>query len=219
MEIDLSGGVKMKVLIAEDDPVFCRLIETKLVKWGYETVVTHNGIEAWEVLKREDAPPLAILDWMMPDMDGAEVCGKARESSQIRPAYIILLTAKDRSEDITKGLQAGADDYITKPFDDEEFQARIKVGVRVVRLQRLLSDRVTELEASLRRVKQLQGLLPICSYCKNIRNDQNYWQKVESYISEHTEVQFTHGICPECFQRIVEPELERLKKETPLSDL
>jgi DNA-binding response OmpR family regulator len=219
MEIDLSEGVRMKVLIAEDDPVFCRLIETKLVKWGYETVVTHNGIEAWEVLKREDAPPLAILDWMMPDMDGAEVCRKARESSQLRPAYIILLTAKDRSEDITKGLQAGADDYITKPFDDEEFQARIKVGVRVVRLQRLLSDRVTELEASLRRVKQLQGLLPICSYCKNIRNDQNYWQKVESYISEHTEVQFTHGICPECFQRIVEPELERLKKETPLSDL
>jgi sigma-B regulation protein RsbU (phosphoserine phosphatase) len=202
----------MKVLIAEDDPVFRRLMETKLVKWGYETIGTNNGVSALEILEKEDAPLLAILDWIMPEMDGAEVCQRIRKSSQLRLAYLILLTAKGRSIDIIEGLQAGADDYITKPFDEEELQARIKVGVRVVGLQRLLSDRVKELETSLKRIKQLQGLLPICSYCKKIRNDQNYWQKVETYISEHAEVKFTHGVCPECYQKIVEPELEKLKK-------
>jgi DNA-binding response OmpR family regulator len=202
----------MKVLIAEDDPVFRRLMETKLVKWGYETIVTNNGVSALEILEKEDTPLLAILDWIMPEMDGAEVCQRIRKSSQLRPAYLILLTAKGRSIDIIEGLQAGADDYITKPFDEEELQARIKVGVRVVGLQKLLSDRVKELETSLKRIKQLQGLLPICSYCKKIRNDQNYWQKVETYISEHAEVKFTHGVCPECYQKIVEPELEKLKK-------
>jgi CheY-like chemotaxis protein len=202
----------MKVLIAEDDPVFRRLMETKLIKWGYETIVTNNGVSALETLEKEDAPLLAILDWIMPEMDGAEVCQRIRKSSQLRPAYLIPLTAKGRSIDIIEGLQAGADDYITKPFDEEELQARIKVGVRVMGLQRLLSDRVKELETSLKRIKQLQGLLPICSYCKKIRNDQNYWQKVETYISEHAEVKFTHGVCPECYQKIVEPELEKLMK-------
>ncbi len=128
-----------------------------------------------------------------------------------RLLYIILLTAKGRKEDIVQGLTAGADDYIIKPFDRSELKARINVGERILRLQAELAARVKELELALANVKLLQGLLPICCYCKRIRNDQNYWQQVDAYISDHSEAQFTHGICPECRDKIVKPELERLK--------
>jgi len=144
-------------------------------------------------------------------MDGAEVCRRARSQEMGRLLYIILLTAKGRKEDIVQGLTAGADDYIIKPFDRSELKARINVGERILRLQAELAARVKELELALTNVKLLQGLLPICCYCKRIRNDQNYWQQVDTYIADHSEAQFTHGICPECREKIVRPELERVK--------
>jgi response regulator RpfG family c-di-GMP phosphodiesterase len=122
-----------------------------------------------------------------------------------------LLTARASREDKIQGLQAGADDYITKPFDPQELRARVQVGIRVLELQGALAQRVRELEEALSRVKQLQGLLPICSYCKKIRNDRNYWQQVEGYITEHSEAQFSHGICPDCYAQYVRPELERMQ--------
>jgi sigma-B regulation protein RsbU (phosphoserine phosphatase) len=201
----------MKLLVAEDEPVSRHVLQSILVKWGYEVVVACDGVEAWQILQREDAPSLAILDWMMPGMDGIEVCQKVRGSTHLKPIYIILLTAKDRTEDLVLGLQAGADDYIAKPFDVRELRARLQVGLRVVELQRALADRVKELEVALSNVKQLQGLLPICCYCKKVRNDQNYWEQVEQYISGHSEVQFSHGVCPDCYQKIVKPEFEKLK--------
>ncbi len=201
----------MRVLIAEDDAVSRHLLEATLHKWGYEVVVTTDGLEALEVLRRPDAPSLAILDWMMPGMDGAEVCLRARELSAGRLLYIILLTAKGRKEDVVEGLTAGADDYIIKPFDRSEMKARMNAGERILRLQAELGARVKELELALANVKLLQGLLPICCYCKKIRNDQNYWQQVDTYIADHSEAQFTHGICPECRDKIVKPELERLR--------
>jgi DNA-binding response OmpR family regulator len=162
-------------------------------------------------LSQPDAPSLAVLDWMMPGMDGAEVCRRARSLGADRLLYIILLTAKGRKEDIVQGLTAGADDYVIKPFDRSELKARINVGERILRLQAELAARVKELELALANVKLLQGLLPICCYCKKIRNDQNYWQQVDTYISDHSEAQFTHGICPECRDKIVKPELARIK--------
>ena len=201
----------MRVLIAEDDAVSRHLLEATLHKWGYEVVVTTDGLGALEVLRRPDAPSLAILDWMMPGMDGAEVCLRARELSAGRLLYIILLTAKGRKEDVVEGLTAGADDYIIKPFDRSEMKARMNAGERILRLQAELGARVKELELALANVKLLQGLLPICCYCKKIRNDQNYWQQVDTYIADHSEAQFTHGICPECRDKIVKPELERLR--------
>jgi DNA-binding response OmpR family regulator len=198
-------------LIAEDDAVSRRLLEATLTKWGYEVIATSDGLQALEVLCQPDAPSLAILDWMMPGMDGAEVCLKAREMAADRSLYIILLTAKGRKEDVVEGLTAGADDYIVKPFDRSELKARMNAGERILRLQAELSSRVKELELALTNVKLLQGLLPICCYCKKIRNDQNYWEQVDSYISDHSEAQFTHGICPDCRDKIVKPELERLK--------
>lgn len=174
-------------------------------------VPARDGLEAWEALKSEDAPQLALLDIMMPGMDGLEVCRRAREMDSPVPVYIIILTAKTLPKEIVTGLEAGADDYLTKPFDPNELRARIKVGERILELQRSLAARVSELEEALSSVKQLQGLLPICSYCKKIRDDRNYWEQVESYISRRSEAQFSHGICPDCYAQFVTPDIERLK--------
>jgi len=198
-------------LIAEDDAVSRRLLEATLAKWGYEVVVTTDGLQALEALSQSDAPSLAILDWMMPGLDGAQVCLKARALAGERLLYMILLTAKGRKEDIVEGLTAGADDYVVKPFDRAELKARINAGERILRLQAELASRVKELELALTNVKLLQGLLPICCYCKKIRDDKNYWQQVDTYVADHSEAQFTHGICPDCRDKIVKPELERLK--------
>lgn len=202
----------MKVLIAEDDPVSRLLLQATLIKWGYEVVVCVDGLEAWQKLQAADAPELAILDWMMPGMDGVEICRRLRATVQGKPIYILLLTAKGLRKDVVAGLMAGADDYVTKPFDHEELRARVQVGIRIIELQRRLADRVQELESALAKVKQLQGLLPICSYCKKIRNDRNYWEQVDNYLSQHSEVQFSHSVCPECFDFHVKPQLELLKR-------
>jgi phosphoserine phosphatase RsbU/P len=204
----------MKLLIAEDDPVSRRVLEATLARWGYEVSVAKDGAQALTALEAPDAPRLAILDWMMPGMDGVEVCRRLRKSLDNRPTYIILLTAKGRREDVVEGLQAGANDYVTKPFDQEELRARVQVGMRMVELQGLLGDRVRELEEALSRVKQLSGLLPICSYCKKVRDDQNYWQQVESYVGQHSEAQFSHSICPSCYETIVKPELNQAQESS-----
>jgi len=202
----------MKILIAEDDEVSRRILHLTLVAAGHEIIVTKNGADALTVLEKNDAPPLAVLDWMMPDMDGLEVCRRIRTRETGTPVYIILLTAKGGKTDIVQGLEAGANDYVVKPFDRGELRARVKVGETIVNLQQNLAARVMELEAALAQVKQLQGILPICSYCKNVRDDNDYWQQVESYISLHTEAKFIHSICPSCYDSVVVPQLERIKK-------
>ncbi len=202
----------MKVLIVDDEAVIRRLLETSLKTWGYEVVTASGGEQAWEILKQDDAPALAILDWTMPGMDGLELCKKVRALQKSKKPYLIFVTAKARTQDIVTGLEAGANDYIVKPFQREELHARVRVGERLLELQAMLADRVRELEDALARVKQLQGLLPMCSYCRKIRDDRNYWQQVETYVEEHSNAQFTHGICPECREKYVEPELERLRQ-------
>lgn len=187
-----------------------RVLEATLDKFGYEVVVASDGAQAWDALQSENAPRLAILDWMMPEIDGIELCRRVRSLSKAAPPYLILLTAKSSKQDVVAGLDAGANDYLTKPFDRAELRARVQVGAQVLELQSNLSERVRELEDALTQIRQLQGLLPICSYCKKIRDEQNYWHQVESYISEHAEVQFSHGICPACYTNIVQPQLNQI---------
>lgn len=196
------------ILLAEDDPVSRRVLETLLTKWEYELVLVEDGLAAWAVLQHPDPPQIAILDWMMPGLDGVELCRKVRETPGINAMYIILLTARERQEDIVTGLKAGANDYITKPFIPVELLARVEVGQRVLDLQNHLANKVEELEATLLEVKQLQGLLPICSYCKKIRTVDDTYQQLEVYISEHSEAEFSHGICPDCYQEHIVPQLK-----------
>jgi phosphoserine phosphatase RsbU/P len=194
----------MRILIAEDEPVSRRLLQKSLEQWGYELVVCTDGTEALAGLMAPDAPAVAVLDWMMPGLDGPEVCRRVREAAQPRQPYLILLTGRSRTEDVVAGLRAGADDYLTKPVDRNELEARLGVASRVVQLQDRLAARVEELELALSRVRQLQGLLPICSYCKRVRDDKNYWSQVEHYVVEQLDVRFSHGICPSCLEAVLE---------------
>jgi diguanylate cyclase (GGDEF)-like protein len=125
----------MKILIAEDDAVSRRVLEGFLTKWGYELVVASDGEEAWRELQQKGAPQLAILDWMMPRMDGIEVCREVRKRNREPYTYILLLTAKDQKENVIEGIDAGADDYLTKPFDAGELRARLRAGRRILALQ------------------------------------------------------------------------------------
>jgi DNA-binding response OmpR family regulator len=182
----------MKVLLAEDSRVQQRMLQRTLLDWGYEVVLAANGHEAWQQLQGPDAPPLAILDWMMPGLDGLEVCRMVRDKFRETPPYLILLTARGAMQNIVEGLQSGANDFIVKPPDREELKARVAVGRRVVELQQRLAQRVRELESALDQVNQLHDLLPMCSYCKKIRDDKNYWEQVDRYLLKHSEVRFSH---------------------------
>jgi CheY-like chemotaxis protein len=196
----------MDVLIADDDPLSRASLESLIKGWGYGVVAAADGTAAWDALRGAGAPRLVVLDWVMPGIDGPDLCRRLKQLP--RPPYVILLTARGDTADLVAGLESGADDYIAKPFNLDELRARLRVGARMVALQSSLADRVAELEAALAQVKRLQGLLPICSYCKRIRVDQNYWQQVEDYIRGHSDAQFTHGICPDCLTYTVQPELD-----------
>jgi phosphoserine phosphatase RsbU/P len=197
----------MRILIAEDNRASRCALELHLAQWGYDVVSTADGAAAWGAFQEPGAPRLAILDWMMPGLDGVEVCRKVRARPSTEPPYLILLTARAGRDDVVAGLESGADEYLTKPVDPAELKARLRVGCRVLELQATLEGRVHELEAALARVKQLQRLLPICCYCKKVRSDENYWQQVESYLAEHADVRFSHGICPDCYEAVVRPQL------------
>ena len=203
----------MRALIADDDRIATEILSTALQRMNIVVSVANDGGAAWELLTAGDGPSLAIIDWMMPTVDGLELCRRIRQTAAYAHMYVILLTGRDDRKDVVAGLDAGADDYIVKPFDPDELRARVQVGIRVLTLQERLADRVAELQDALTSVKRLQGLLPICSYCKRIRGDDQYWQQVDSYIVEHSDAQFTHGICPPCAQKLMaEIEEERQRR-------
>lgn len=203
----------MKILIAEDNLTQQLMLKLTFSKLGYVPIVTGNGLAACEIMLKPDAPKLAIIDWLMPGMEGVEVCRKIREAKSYEPAYLIILTSCDKPEDIVKGLKAGANDYMVKPFNVEELQVRIGVGRLVVELQTMLTDRIKELEAAQAQIRTLQGILPICMYCKKIRNDKQYWEQVETYVSDHSQVQFSHSICPDCYKIHVQPMVDLQDKD------
>ena len=193
----------MRILIAADEAVSRKLLELKLGEWGHEVVVCQDGRAALDHLVQRDGPSIGVLDWMMPQLSGVAVCREVRANPDTGARYLILLTSKTDRREIVEGLHAGADDYVTKPFDHAQLEARVAAGVRVIRLQEALATRLTELEAALANVRQLQGLLPICAYCRKVRDDGNYWSQVETYISDHTDVRFSHGICPDCLEKAI----------------
>jgi len=189
----------VRILVAEDDTIIRRLLQVALARAGYEVIAVSNGREALEEMARLDAPRMAVLDWMMPEVDGLNVCRRIRATAgSAAYVYIVMLTAKGRKEDLVEGLDAGADDFLTKPFDPQELRSRLRVGQRMLELEAALRAKVGELQAALDRVEQLQGLLPICMHCKKIRDEQNHWHRVETYIGARSAAAFTHSLCEEC---------------------
>jgi DNA-binding response OmpR family regulator len=174
-------------------------VRSHLERWQYEVVECRDGREAWDVLTAPEAPLLAVLDWNMPERDGVALCHELRQVDALSGMYVILLTSNQEKKDVIVGLESGADDYITKPVDWDQLHARIRIGKRIVGLQQTLAARVRELQAAVSSVRTLSGLLPICAYCKRIRDDQSYWKQIEHYLADHSDAQFSHGICPGCF--------------------
>ena len=186
----------MKILIAEDDRVSRIVLSELLSKSGHEVTAVENGQFAWDLYSSEPVPIL-ISDWMMPVMDGLQLCRKIRAEKRASYTYIILLTALSGKANYLEGMEAGADDFVVKPFDADELQARLRAAERILALQQ--------------EVRQLRGLLPICSYCKKIRDDRNIWTQLEQYVTEHSGALFSHSLCPDCYDREMKPQLDKLK--------
>ena len=193
----------IRALVADDDPVTATALAGALRRLDLEVSVAHDGAAAWHMIEGPDQPSLAIVDWMMPGVDGLELCRRIRQAPAHAHMYVLLLTARDSRADIVAGLEAGADDYLVKPFDVHELRARVHTGLRILALQKDLAEQIAMLKETIANVKQLKGLLPMCSYCKKIRNDADYWQQLETYISDHSDAEFSHGVCPTCFERVV----------------
>ncbi|MGH9523867.1 MAG: response regulator [Terriglobales bacterium] len=190
----------MKLLLADDDPIYCRIMENSL-RGDFEVVVANNGDDAWHALLEKPGPVIAVLNWLMPRSDGVELCRRIRSTEQTARTYVLLVTAKSRIEDVVAGFESGADDYIVKPFHPSELRARVMVGARIVGLQHTLDGRIHQLQDALQHVHTLRRLLPICSYCKRIRDDDDYWEQVDAYLKKHSDLEFTHSICPGCYEK------------------
>jgi phosphoserine phosphatase RsbU/P len=190
----------MRILIADDGATSRAVLVGVLKKFGHEVVESFDGTSALERLSQPGAPTLAILDWMMPGMDGVDVVRKVRALEQPISPYLIVLTARGDRESLVTVLDAGANDFLSKPFDAAELRARVEVGRRLVEMEAALDARIGELRQALEQVKTLRGLVPICAHCKKIRDDKGYWRQVEEYVKTHTHAEFSHGICPDCMQ-------------------
>lgn len=175
----------MQILVGEDEPISRALLESLLGSWGHTILCARDGASAWETFCGTPGIRVAILDWMMPGLDGVEVCRRIRAMGGDY-VYIILLTAKDQSQDVVTAFEAGVDDYITKPFEATELQARLRSGLRIVDL--------------LSHVRRLQGLIPLCMYCHKVRTDQQTWQRIDAYLTEHADALITHSICQDCVE-------------------
>lgn len=198
----------MKTMVADDSAVSRMLVAKALTALGHEVSIMEDGAGALSAFDGPEPPELAVLDWEMPVHTGPEICALVRGRDWPVTPYLILLTSRDGKDDLVEGLNAGADDYLTKPFDEGELRARTRVGERMLDLQKRLAERVQELEEALVKVKKLEGLLPICAYCKSVRDDGNYWHQVEAYVEARSSAQFSHGICPDCYEKHVKPQLD-----------
>ncbi|HOY54083.1 MAG: Transcriptional regulatory protein CseB [Verrucomicrobia bacterium ADurb.Bin122] len=198
----MTSATRMRILIADDDLTSRTVLTSVLQKLDYDVTALPDGQSAWEALQQNDAPRLVILDWLMPGIDGVELCRRIRSRETDQPPYLILLTTRAEKKDISEGLNSGANDYLTKPFDLSELRARLAVGARMIALQDRLFGKILELRDALEQIKTLRGIVPICSSCKKIRDDKGYWSQVEAYISRHSDATFSHGICPDCLHRL-----------------
>jgi DNA-binding response OmpR family regulator len=183
--------------MAEDDPVSARMLQATLSRIGYEPIIARDGTEAWE---RFDLEPVHVIvsDWMMPGIDGLAFCEKVRARAHTTYTYFILLTANNTSSaNYELASAAGVDDFLTKPLDAEAIRIRLRVAERILRYTA--------------EIRQLKEMIPMCVYCHKVRDEHDYWDRVETYIQKQTGSRFSHGACPECYEkemeRLVEPNI------------
>jgi phosphoserine phosphatase RsbU/P len=184
----------LRILIADDDAPARRFLQSALRKLDHECILAADGREAWEAYQHA-APSIVLADWIMPRLSGIELCRRIRADARPRYTYVILVTALTGKGSYLEGMEAGADDFVTKPFDLDEMAARLRVARRIIGLQG--------------EIRQLQGLLPVCSYCRRIR-DENTWTTLEDYVAARTDVMLSRCICPDCYHARIGPEMNRL---------
>lgn len=191
----------MKILVAEDDFISRKLLVTTLHQFGHEVEAFENGLEAWEAYTNHRWP-IIVSDWLMPALDGLAFCRRVRSRRTDDYTYFILLTANVQGRETYKeAMQAGIDDFLAKPLDRDQIWMRLRVAERIL--------------GYTKQITQLEAMLPMCSYCKKIRDDNNYWEQVEHYISRRTGDHFSHSVCPECYDRIVRPQLDQMRGTAP----
>jgi DNA-binding response OmpR family regulator len=192
-----------KILLVDDEQINLQVMSAAL-KDEFDLITAQNGFDAIAIIK-EQKPDLVLLDVMMPDINGFDVCSCIKAEESFADIPVIFLTALDADDYVIQGLELGGIDYITKPFDIRLLRLRVKNQIELkrrndlVREQRdLLVVQKKELEASFERIKRLEGIIPICMYCKKIRDADNNWRQLEQYIASHSDANFSHGICPQC---------------------
>lgn len=188
----------MKLLIAEDEYTTRLTVQVILEQWGYRVDSVEDGDAAWKLLKNPEGPQIAILDWEMPGIDGVELCNKVKTLDRDTPVYVIMLTGRDAQNDILKGFDAGADDYMTKPFDENELRARVRVAERLVSIQEELAISNNELRAVLNHVEMLQSNLPLCTSCMCVQDYDNSWRSIQEYATGKEDPRFQYTTCPHC---------------------
>lgn len=184
----------MKILAIDDDPVAQLVLEAALKSFGHEVVLAVDGAEAWAKLQATSVP-VVVSDWQLPRLDGLELCRRIRARGGRDYVYFILLTQHSATdENQQSALEAGVDDFLTKPIDLRDLRMRLRVAGRILDYSKQL--------------RELEAILPICGYCKKIRDDQDYWQQIEKYLHERTGTVFSHGCCPDCFETKMVPMLQ-----------
>lgn len=188
----------MNILIAEDDESSRLILEATLEAMGHKVVSAPDGREAWRKVLI-DPPDVIVSDWMMPDMDGIELCKRVRKQRSKNYIYFIVLTARSQRDNYLEAMQAGVDDFFSKPLKPDELAIRLQVASRILKFVKQLSD--------------LKRLLPICSYCRKVRNDQQFWEDIEVYIQANTMTDFSHGVCPQCYESHLKPQIDQMESE------
>ncbi len=200
------------ILMVDDVPKNLQVLGNILSKEGYKISAALNGEQALNILDKA-TPDLILLDIMMPGLNGFEVMKKIQNDKKAKEIPVIFLTAKTEKEDVIQGIELGAVDYITKPFNATELKARVHNHLELKLSKDRLKKLNSELQTALDEIKTLKGLVPICASCKKVRDDDGYWQEVEHYVSAHTEANFSHGVCPNCMEKLYPDIYQKMKKD------
>lgn len=190
----------MKIQIVEDDPIAATLLAAALKALGHEARLADGGESAWRQLQQEPVRVI-VSDWMMPDLDGLELCRRIRAAGGDYTYFILLSNVSATGENLDQAMAAGVDDFLSKPAKVNELKARLHVAERILNYST--------------QVRQLEEIIPICGYCRKLRDDQNYWSQVEEYIGKQTGSSFSHGVCPDCYDKVIVPQMKALGVEPP----